>query len=314
MVVESFIKTSDDAEDVPYPPTNAANWNATIPTEVQSGLDQLAARMRIFETNNFSTNVAFLDFVTGNDTNGQLGNPAKPFKTGNVAATAVPSGGTIIVLNGVGTSVNVSAKIVNIVGFGIAATKLNNITCGSVATIYASNLELTSTNSIQGSGGSLIFLNNVKGVNVTSATGGSTYRFFNCEFTGDIVNTIECINSKVTGTVQLTGLVSIINNIFLNNVSIRDRVGGIISKNIFNTGANTPISWQTGFNTSQSGGKIDIYDNHFITTATTSIQEVAGPASAVMVGRIWNNYYESANLFNVTINNVTRNQFNNQLT
>jgi len=48
MVVESFIKTSDDAEDVPYPPTNA-NWDATIPTELQASTDQLAGRMRTLE-------------------------------------------------------------------------------------------------------------------------------------------------------------------------------------------------------------------------------------------------------------------------
>jgi len=30
-----------------YPPTTPANWNATIPTEVQAGLDQISARMRI---------------------------------------------------------------------------------------------------------------------------------------------------------------------------------------------------------------------------------------------------------------------------
>jgi len=49
MVLETFVKTSDDAEDVPYAPSTPLDWNAPEPEEVQAGLDQLGGRVRILE-------------------------------------------------------------------------------------------------------------------------------------------------------------------------------------------------------------------------------------------------------------------------
>jgi len=89
------------AEQVGYTPTTNANWNATIPSEVQAGLDQLAARMRIFETNNASNNTVYVS-KSGSDVVGEfeVGNPLKPFLTITAGINAVPISGTLIVDGG----------------------------------------------------------------------------------------------------------------------------------------------------------------------------------------------------------------------
>jgi hypothetical protein len=59
MVVESFIKTSDDAEDVSYVPNNTANWNTPeIPTNTGLGLNILAFRVKELES--ITKNLLFL--------------------------------------------------------------------------------------------------------------------------------------------------------------------------------------------------------------------------------------------------------------
>jgi hypothetical protein len=98
--VESCYNLLDDtAVNVNYTPTTGTDWDATIPTESGAALDQLAQRMRIFETNNFSDEVAFVS-NNGDDLTGEKGNISKPFATIQAAINAVTTNSIVKVLGG----------------------------------------------------------------------------------------------------------------------------------------------------------------------------------------------------------------------
>ena len=75
-----------------------SDWNLPLPTEVKEAADQLAQRMRSFETNNFSPNVAYVLSAAdgGDDATAELGNPAKPFSTFQKAFLDAPASNFII--------------------------------------------------------------------------------------------------------------------------------------------------------------------------------------------------------------------------
>ena len=86
------------AVQTPYTPTTPSDWDAIpAPTELQSSTDELAQRLRIFETNNFSQDVAYVSNY-GSDVVGEfeLGNPSKPFATIQAALNALPVSNCIV--------------------------------------------------------------------------------------------------------------------------------------------------------------------------------------------------------------------------
>ena len=97
--VEScFNLLDDDATEVNYNPTTAADWGATVPAEVGDGLDILIKKV----STNASDNIAYVS-DTGSDVVGEyeIGNPLKPFATIKSAFTACPpSNFTVKVLGG----------------------------------------------------------------------------------------------------------------------------------------------------------------------------------------------------------------------
>jgi hypothetical protein len=263
-----------------------------------------------------SDNFVTLDSINGNDTTAAIGSFTKPYKTGNAAFAAIPSGGTVIVLEGSTTSFNNAInKPANIIGFG-ENTTIGNIQAsqGTAGPIVVINLNLFSTTSLRVQGNSQIIGYNLKGVNTDVSTGGGTFKLYNSEF-NQVKFLLEAKNCIFNGIVSTKGeaVISIENNTFKDSFTISDRTGGNIKKNTFDTSANTPLLWNKGLNTSQSGGKIDIYNNTFIGTSTDVIQET-GTLTASMTGRVWNNQYEQSNLLNITVNTVTRNQLNTLLT
>jgi len=81
-----------------YNPATPSDWNV-VPTQLKGSTDELAARMRVFETNNFSQDFAFVS-NDGDDLTAELGAPSKPFATIQAGINAVSSGGTVKVLGG----------------------------------------------------------------------------------------------------------------------------------------------------------------------------------------------------------------------
>ena len=311
-VDSNFNLEDDDATQVSYNPTNVGDWQPEgTPTEVSDALDIIANRTFV----NLSDNFAVVDSDNGNDTTADVGTFSKPFKTGNASLSAIPSGGTIIVLGGSTVAFNSGInKPCNIIGFG-ENSKVQNVFAsqGSSAPIVVANLELTSGTSLRVQANSQIIGYNLKGNNLTAVTGGGSFKLYNCEF-NEVVNLLEAKNSVFNGVVLTSGatLVNIENNTFKNSLTLSDRVGGNVKKNTFDTGSNTPLLWSKGFNTSQAGLKIDIYNNTFLGSSTDVILE-SGTFTAQMNGRVWNNQYEQSNLLNITTNLVTRNQLNTQL-
>ena len=58
-----------------------SDWNGGLAPSTQNLVnDELAQRLKILETNNFSNNIAYVS-LTGNDGTAELGNPAKPYAT-----------------------------------------------------------------------------------------------------------------------------------------------------------------------------------------------------------------------------------------
>jgi hypothetical protein len=113
-IKDSYYSLLDDlANAVNYTPTVPADWNATIPTEVKGGLDQLAERLRGFETNNASQNTVFVA-KTGSDTIGEyeIGNPLKPFLTIQAALNSMPINNSILKVLGGGTYSEFSGGII----------------------------------------------------------------------------------------------------------------------------------------------------------------------------------------------------------
>jgi hypothetical protein len=109
--IDSCFNLEDDtAIDVNYTPTTPADWDITVPTETGSGLDQVAKRMRIFETNNFSDSVFYVS-KQGDDLIAEEGNPAKPFLTLQAAADAMPSNNASLIVLGGGTYSELSGTL-----------------------------------------------------------------------------------------------------------------------------------------------------------------------------------------------------------
>ena len=92
------------ALSVSYPNVgNPANWNGGFAPATQNLVnDQLAERMSLLETENYSDSVAYVS-KQGNDSTAELGNERLPFLTIQAAANAIPSNNATLIVLGGGT-------------------------------------------------------------------------------------------------------------------------------------------------------------------------------------------------------------------
>ena len=223
----------------------------------------------------YVNNVAWVD-ASANNTLAEIGNIFRPFTSVSNAVDVLPTDSTIYLISDSGGDL-ITTKNITIVGAGSNGAFTDLLTGigadNSIVEIRDCNILLDSTLS----NGGKIVLKSCIGVGVTLSTGEGTCCIYNSKMTSAVHGLTDATNSVFESTVNTknTAICFISDTTFKNSLKLRDRSGGVMRNVTFITGANTPITWDAGFNVTQSGGQWDLYDVTFDSSAAFCITENA---------------------------------------